>query len=88
MMTGTPAVALEPGGEGEPGVDAGHHEVGDDQVRRLGVDARLRLDGIGGGDHAVAGSLEDEAVDLEEVEVVVDDEDLLLVLRAHGSLSV
>ena len=51
------------------------------------VNARLRLGGVGRGDHAVAGPLEDDAVDLEEVEVVVDDEYQCLVC-AHAPPSV
>ena len=41
------------------------------------------LRGAAGGDHAKAGPLEDAAVDLEEVVVVVDDQDESLV--CHGS---
>ena len=46
-------------------------------MTRSGVSAAMRaqrLGGVGGRDHAVAGALEDEAVDLEEVVVVVDDQ--------------
>src|SRR5450759_3508768 len=60
--------------EGEAGVDAGHHEVGDHQVGGLFGDALLRLRGIGGRDHAVTRALEDETVDLEKVVIVVDDQ--------------
>ena len=46
-------------------------------MTRSGVSAAMRVHGLrraGGGDHAIAGPLEDDAVDLEEVVVVVDDQ--------------
>ncbi len=63
---------------------AGHPQVGDDDVAALGLDAGQPLPRVGEGKDVepVAAQRGDDA--LEAVGVVVEDEDAPLLLRAHG----
>ena len=78
-------IFLDGAGEEEAGIDAGHHQVGHDQVGLLLLHADESLLRFGSRDHAVARPLEDHAVDLEKVVIVVDDQDQRCV--GHGFLT-